>query len=363
MVVTQLSEDRHSEWNAFVAQQPSFGLFQSWEWGEFKKKAGWIVYRIAVEDQNQIVAGAQMLVKVLPLGLARIAYIPRGPLCDWLDRETTACLISELHRIAREQKVVCLKIEPPTPNTEENRQAIRQYSFRPNPKTIQPRNTIIMDIDQDLEKILSQMRKKHRQYIHRAEREGITVQVGERCDLPDFIDIMQRTGKREHFPARSASYYELEWDVQSSCDQCVLLEAWQNGRLLAVRTAYHYGVHAAEFHAGSVEDIYNLHPNYLLVWEAIKWAKSRGCKTYDMWGIPDDIDGDIEKDSKTYNKRKDGLWGVYRFKSGFCNNVVSYVGAYDFVYCPFLSGILACPFISRDVAERIAVWTDSIQKI
>ncbi len=359
MVAIQFFENQRNEWNNFVAQQPFFGLLQSWEWGEIKEKSGWRAYRIAVVDQERIVAGAQMLVKELPLGLGGVAYIPRGPVCDWLDRETAACLIDELHRIAREHKVIYLKIEPPALNTEENSQAIRHFSFRQNSKAIQPRNTIIIDIDQDLEKILSQMRKKHRQYIHRAEREGITVRVGERCDLPAIIDLIKRTGRREHFPTRKVSYYELEWDTLINDDQFIYLEAWQNQELIAVRSVYRNGIHAAEFHAGSVDDLKNLHPNYLLVWEAIKWAKSKGCKTYDLWGIPDDIEGDIEKDEMTYVRRDDGLWGVYRFKSGFSKNVVCYVGAYDYVYRPLQYAIVANPLISRNDFENIAVWVDA----
>ena len=30
-------------------------------------------------------------------------------------------------------------------------------------------------------------------------------------------------------------------------------------------------------------------PNYLLQWEAIRWARKRGCTLYDLWGAPDDL--------------------------------------------------------------------------
>ena len=29
-------------------------------------------------------------------------------------------------------------------------------------------------------------------------------------------------------------------------------------------------------------------PNYLLQWEAMRWAKAQGYAVYDMWGAPDD---------------------------------------------------------------------------
>lgn len=59
-------------------------------------------------------------------------------------------------------------------------------------------------------------------------------------------------------------------------------------------------------------------PTYLLQWEAMKLAKSRGCSTYDLWGAPDVFD------------ESDSMWGVYRFKEGLGGEVVRTLGAYDF---------------------------------
>jgi hypothetical protein len=36
MQVIHVQSDRREEWNTFVAQERSFALLQSWEWGEFK---------------------------------------------------------------------------------------------------------------------------------------------------------------------------------------------------------------------------------------------------------------------------------------------------------------------------------------
>ena len=52
MQVTHTSVHQQKEWNAFVAKEPAFALFQAWEWGTFKEQLGWKVYRIAVEEQG-----------------------------------------------------------------------------------------------------------------------------------------------------------------------------------------------------------------------------------------------------------------------------------------------------------------------
>jgi len=357
-----ISSDQQEKWNAFAYQGSTFGLLQGWEWGAFKEKLGWEVKRIAVEEGDKITAAAQMLIKYLPGKLASIAYIPRGPLVDWSDDETLQCLLNEVHRVARQQHAIFLKIEPPIRKTIEYQEQLQKLSFRASAKTNQPRNTIILDITPEPDALLLQMRQKTRQYIRRAEREGITIRIGSSEDLHAYIELMHETGKREHFPARSEKYYENEYEALSQKGECALLIAQRDGKLLAARTVCFFGSHAAEFHAGSVGGSDNLHPNYLLVWEAIKLAKSKGCVSYDLWGIPDEIEGNVELDEPSYLQRRDGLWGVYRFKSGFSRNVISYIGAYDYVYAPLPYAIAATSLIGNESFERIAVWVDSLRR-
>ena len=74
-------------------------------------------------------------------------------------------------------------------------------------------------------------------------------------------------------------------------------------------------------------------PTYALQWEAIRWARERGCTRYDLWGIPDEDEAKLEAEFQT---RSDGLWGVYGFKRGFGGEVLRTVGAWDRVYNPLI---------------------------
>lgn len=361
--VQHLSGKDCEEWNPFVAQEPSFGLLQSWEWGEFKEKLGWKAYRIAVKKEGQIIAGAQMLIKSVVPGVMSVAYVPRGPIGDWLDADIAPKLLDELHKVARQHKAVFLKIEPPLLNKPGFDQALREQHFRPSPYSNQPRATIILDLTHSLDDILKQMRKKTRQYIGGAVREGITVRIGQREDLPAFYDLMRATGKREHFPSRVRTYYEEEWQTFVRTGQTVLLMALQRGDLVAVRTAYYFGSRAAEFHAGSVSNRGNLHSNYILVWEAVKWAKEHGCCTYDLWGIPEEVGQTVSEGNEApLSDRTDGLWGVYRFKTGFSKNIVFYVGAYDYVYNRLLYALMTNRFVNTNTLDRAAVWLDQLKR-
>jgi lipid II:glycine glycyltransferase (peptidoglycan interpeptide bridge formation enzyme) len=75
----------------------------------------------------------------------------------------------------------------------------------------------------------------------------------------------------------------------------------------------------------------NLMPTYLLQWEAMLWAKERGCCAYDLWGVPDEDEATLETE---FTQRHDGMWGIYRFKRGFGGRLVRSIGAWDQVYSP-----------------------------
>lgn len=74
-------------------------------------------------------------------------------------------------------------------------------------------------------------------------------------------------------------------------------------------------------------------PAYALQWEAMRWARGRGCTEYDLWGVPDRSEAELEA---AFSERSDGLWGVYRFKRGFGGELKRTVGAADRVYSRLL---------------------------
>jgi len=336
MQVSCLHANERILWDTFLRKQPFFTLLQSWAWGEFKEELGWVAYRVVVRDNGEIVAGAQMLVKPLPLGMS-IAYVPRGPARTWLNEDVAHLLFTELKRIARKNRAIFLKIEPAIDNTPEMQDFLQRYQFRQSRIKNQPQATILLNLNQGQDEILSQMRRQTRRYIRRAEKEGITIRFGMAEDLPTYLNLMGLTGRRKRFAIRNQKYYQSEWETLSRNEHGALLLACHQGQVIAARVIYCFGSHAAEFHAGSMA-VPGLHPNYLLVWEGIKWAQSKGCATYDMWGIPDEIGEGDEEVKQT--ERNDGLWGVYQFKRGFSTNIVSYIGAYDHIFVPSLYFLL-----------------------
>ena len=110
----------------------------------------------------------------------------------------------------------------------------------------------------------------------------------------------RRTGKQEN-PIAEPLIAEVDGEPVAA----VFLFAF------AGRAYYVYGM-SREAHRA-------LMPNYLLQWEAMRWARAHGCSQYDLWGAPDVFD------------ERDGMWGVFRFKEGLGGQVVRTLGAWDFV--------------------------------
>jgi len=329
--VHSTSDISESAWNSFAEESPQSHVLQSSQWGQLKERFGWQVARVAIEDQGQWLAGTQVLSR--SLGPKTIAYVPKGPITDWADAEATQALLEALHRLCRQRRAILLKIEPDLADDPTLAQKLTTLGFRPSPQTIQPQCTILLDLTPASEDILARMKSKTRYNIRLAARKGVTVREGTAEDLPDFYRLMQTTGERDGFGIHSESYYETAYQLFVPQGFAKLFLATFEDRILGGIMAFAFGQRAWYMYGASSGEHRNLMPNYLLQWEAIKWAKERGCLTYDLWGIPDEEKATLERE---FLKRSDGLWGVYRFKRGFGGQVVRYLGAYDYVYSPLL---------------------------
>ncbi len=331
MRVHSTSDINESDWNSFVAASPSGHVLQSSQWGHLKEVFGWQVARLAIEDRGQWRAGAQVLFR--PLGPQTIAYVPKGPVADLADVEVTQTLLEALHHLCRQRRAILLKVEPDMAEDPALAQRLTDLGFRPSPQTIQPRCTILLDLTSDPEAILARMKSKTRYNIRLAARKGVTVREGTSEDLPGFYRLMQITGQRDGFGIHSESYYQTAHQLFVPQGLARLFLATLEDKVLGGIMAFAFGQRAWYMYGVSSDEHRNLMPNYLLQWEAIKWARERGCLTYDLWGIPDEEEEVLERE---FLKRSDGLWGVYRFKRGFGGQVVHYLGAYDYVYSPLL---------------------------
>jgi len=304
-----------TDWNKFLAQHPNAHLLQTGEWGELKSAFGWKPVRIVNGD-----FGVQILLRKLPLGFT-IAYIPKSN----LDKS----LLPEIDQVCKQNHVIFLKLEPDFWTGEQP--ATWNLELETSPHNIQPPRTIIIDIKGDDEQILANMKQKTRYNIRLAEKKGVTVRAWD--DYESFHKMMLVTGGRDGFGVHSLEYYKRAYELLHPKGMCEILVAEYHDKPLAALFVACNGDRAYYLYGASTDEERNRMPTYLLQWEAMKWAKARGCGEYDLWGVPDEDEETLEANFET---RRDGLWGVYRFKRGFGGELKRATRAMDRVYYPFL---------------------------
>jgi len=312
-------------WDELVEADPRGHLLQTWAWGQLKQEFGWHVVRIAVGMGDIPVLGAQVLYR--RLGPLVFGYIPRGPVMRDGAGKALPDLWSSVHRHARKMGAVFLKVEPECFEEELARgEQLLGEGFVPSLVTIQPRCTVVVDLTPDPDTILARMKSKWRYNIRLSIRRGVEVTTVGRDELPTFYRLMQITAERDGFGIHKEQYYHRAWELFAPQGRACLLMAYYQGEPLAGLMVFACGQQAWYMYGASSNAHRSLMPNHQLQWRAMCWAKSKGCTSYDLWGI-----ADSDPDSPTA-----ALQGVERFKRGFGGRVVRYIGAYDRPYSRLL---------------------------
>jgi lipid II:glycine glycyltransferase (peptidoglycan interpeptide bridge formation enzyme) len=308
-----------ADWNQFLSQHPNAHILQTGEWGELKSAFGWKPVRIITGN-----FGVQILLRKLPLGFT-IGYIPKPVISN---RSVSEQLWKEIDAVCRKHHAIFCKLEP---DSWDQQFIIHHSSFILSKHNIQPPRTLIVDIRGTEEQILAKMKQKTRYNIRLAEKKGVTVRAWD--DLSAFHQMMRITGERDRFGVHAYEYYKLAYELMHPKQMCEILVAEYEGRPLAALFVAWNGKRAYYLYGASTDDERNRMPTYLLQWEAMKWARARGCEEYDLWGVPDEDEQTLEAN---FEKRHDGLWGVYRFKRGFGGELKRAAQAIDQVYNPLL---------------------------
>ncbi len=318
-------------WEDFADERGGH-LLQSWQWGEIKAPSGWSPLRLALVEQQsqQIVATAQILRRSaphLPLRAGYLAYMPKGPLLDWSHPTLCSTFFTHLNAHLSRQGAIALRLEPDVDAESASAalmtQQLRALAFQTS-TPVQPIRSILLDLTPDETTLLTQMKEKWRYNVRLAARKGVSVREAANVeDVRSWYTLLQTTSTRDQFGIHTLDYYLHAWHTLAP-QHARLLLAEHEGHLLAGIFVSLYARQAIYLYGASSNEQRQLMPNYLLQWEAIRWAKSMGASSYDFWGIPATDNSD------------EAMAGVYRFKSGWGGRVVQFPGAFERVYRPLL---------------------------
>jgi len=251
-------------------------------------------------------------------------YAPRGPIIDYYDKELLHNLLDVVEKQADRNHALALKIDPEV-GEEENAALtnLRALGFEKALKQVQPRATLILDLSQELDQIIKSFEEKTRYNIRLAEKKGVTVEEdSSEKGVGLFYDLYKQTALRDKFMIHPRIYYQRLREIIFKAGLGANFIAYYQGKPIAGVVIFLFGSKIWYMYGASASEYRNVMPNHLLHWKVINWAKQKGCKFYDLWGIP------------AFPKEGHPLQGVYRFKKGFKGKLIKYIGAYDFPYSP-----------------------------
>jgi lipid II:glycine glycyltransferase (peptidoglycan interpeptide bridge formation enzyme) len=317
------------QWSAFVSSHPLGTVLQTNEWGDLKSNFGWKKHLLVLTakemgqgQDEQIVAGAMLLSKPLPLVGKRIFYAPRGPLIDFNNSEQILAFMVKIRELLKKEKGIALKIDPEI--SEEQAKLFRQIGFMPASRQFQPRVTYLLDLSKDLNSLLAGFEEKTRYNIRLSLRHGVTVkQMSSEEGMNLFYDIHTETAQRDHFLVYGSTYYQKVRELIVEKGHGEIFIAFYQDKPVAGVVVFGMGKKLTYLYGASKSEARNVMPNHALHWHILEWAKKQSYTTYDLWGIP-------AKPEPSHP-----LWGVYRFKKGFNGRLVKWIGLQDYVLDPF----------------------------
>jgi lipid II:glycine glycyltransferase (peptidoglycan interpeptide bridge formation enzyme) len=262
----------------------------------------------------------------------RVGYVPKGPLLDWDNLDLVDITLDAIEEQARLLNCIYVKIDPDvredTTTGHLVLHALARRGWRSSTEQVQFKNTGTTDLTAGEEALLAQMKQKWRYNVRLAEKRGVTVRMGNEQDFGVFYTLYGETGARDGFLIRPFEYYLETWRTFLRAERepgsptggaLLLAHHPEDAQPVAGLFLLRYGQRAWYFYGASSERHRRDMPNYLLQWEALRWARQAGCTVYDWWGAPTHPDDP-----------QDSMQGVWQFKQGFGAELQPHIGAWDY---------------------------------
>jgi len=306
------------EWNDIVSQFDDLNLIQLWEYGEAKFNINrWGVVRHIFRNNTETVGAAQAVVKKIPLFGKGLVWINRAPL--WIKRGKKSNLavlqemINELRKYWVEKKGMYLRIAPTLQEDERNTILMVNcgYAFVPMSNWISAE----LDLTQPEKDLRMQLKQKWRNCLNKAEKLGITYEIGSSISLTDRLlsDYNKLLGNQKFKTAVTPEFLEYIQNILPENRKMMILQGKHGQESLGSILISIYG-DCAEYIVGAVNSKgKRVNAGQFLLWNAICEMKKMGLRRFDVGGKHP------EKTPK----------GVLHFKAGLGGKSYRMVGEFE----------------------------------
>jgi lipid II:glycine glycyltransferase (peptidoglycan interpeptide bridge formation enzyme) len=314
-------------------------FLQSSMWGEFKSRFDSTAKAFLINWQKgettetlPLLALCRRFAFAFGLGFS-FAYIPWGSLPDFFPAEERAKVLAELAIKIKpflSKDTAFIRFEPPW-HYKDGDEIFKNESimltsagFIKAAATVQPPDTVIVNLSLSCEEILASMKSKWRYNVSLAEKKGVKVKTCGVQDIEVFYNLLKETAARDGIAVHGINYYRTLFEVcekQNKRNQFIRLYAAKHeADIIAAIVVLFRGKEATYLYGASSNNKRNLMAPYALQWKAMQDAKEAGCVNYDLFGIPPNEDPNHP------------MAGLYRFKTGFGGQIIHRPGSWDYRY-------------------------------
>ena len=336
-------------------------FLQSRFWGEFKARFGWKCFAFSALWEA---AGAEYRLPLLVLyrrlaPLSGFVYVPWGPELPQpfagLSAENAAGYSAALAGLASRLRsflprdTFCIRFDLPWAGEDPAIVEFRDTrcfgrSLSPVSVTVQPPDTVIVDLSAAESEILSRMKTKWRYNIGLAEKKGVAVRSYAAADaggsLNSFYTLYRETAARDGIAIHGVEYYRALFQAAAETGEAdirLYLASHEGEDIAGIITLFRKD-ESVYLYGASANHKRNLMAPYALQWKAMRDAKIAGCLFYDLYGIPP---RSAEEDPGH------PMAGLYRFKTGFGGRVVHRPGCHDYACRPVFAALYSAAEAAR----------------
>ncbi|OGD62360.1 hypothetical protein A2160_03885 [Candidatus Beckwithbacteria bacterium RBG_13_42_9] len=295
---------------------------QSWEWGDFREKTGVQVVRIGRFSDHQLTDGWQITFHQVPKMPFTIGYAPK---CSLPDEQVLAALKT----IGQRYKALFIKLEPnvglPVSQTSSAHQQIKDFLLNHDCVYGRPlftKYSFQIDLTKPEEELMNNMKQKTRYNVGLAFRRGVRInEDNSPAAFKTYLDLtFEETTKRQKFYAHDRDYHTQMWQTLQPAGMAHLLKATFENKTLVTWILFVFNHILYYPYGASSSQNREVMASNLMMWEAIRFGKHLGLKTFDLWGsLGPDADP------------KDPWYGFHHFKEGYGPTLVEFVGSFDYI--------------------------------
>ncbi len=289
------------EWRELLAQCPQANWMQSWPYAHAVFRRDFKASKLAVIRKDEAVIG-MMAIQEIKLGPLHFVELHRGPL--FFQVSPSEELFKEFAELFRRtypkslfRRVRCL---PEWKNTETSEEIMRLAGFQKTPMTY---HTIWIDLTQSEENLRLRLKQKWRHALNKSERSGIEVKLDPKgSNIEYFLQRYEQHKRMKNFIGPTSAFIKEEYEAAMKIGDAFTIWAKFKDQLIAGILVAKHGK-TASYRIGWNSDLgRETNAHYLMLWNALLFAKESGCLKFDLGGVKPEEDPGV-------NKFKQGMGG------------------------------------------------------